>query len=156
MATPRRLITGVKARIHLDQRTRAVVKEKRPVRDILRPSVSTPARPAAGRRRAKGRRRLQVGMNKTEAIYAEYLELRKLAGEIQSYAFEAYKLRLAAKTFYTPDFAVLLADDTLEFHEVKGHWEDDARVKIKVAAEIFPHRFVAVQRKAGQWKFEEF
>jgi hypothetical protein len=30
----------------------------------------------------------------------------------------------------------MLADGQLQAHEVKGHWEDDARVKIKVAASL--------------------
>lgn len=97
------------------------------------------------------------GMNKTEAAYAEELNVRLLAGEIAWYRFEAVKLRLAKKTFYTPDFMVILADGEVQFHEVKGFWRDDARVKIKVAAEQFPFTFVAVQKaKGGGWKTEYF
>jgi hypothetical protein len=44
--------------------------------------------------------------------------------------------------------------------EVKGHWEEDARVKIKVAASIYPFRFIAVTARArkdgGGWVLEEF
>ena len=106
--------------------------------------------------------RLPTGtMNKTEASYAASLELRRLAGEIVWWKFECWKLRLADKTFYSPDFVVMLADCSLELHEVKGHWQDDARVKIKVAAETYPMlRFIAVQAEAkkrgGGWKVEEF
>ena len=50
--------------------------------------------------------------------------------------------------------------EALEFHEVKGFWRDDARVKIKVAAEHFPFKFVAVRKKklseGGGWDVEEF
>lgn len=95
-------------------------------------------------------------MNKTEAAYAAYLELQKKAGLIADYRFEAVKLRLADKTFYTPDFVVLAPDGTLEMHEVKGFWEEDARVKIKVAAAQFPFRFVAITRDKGNWSFESF
>ena len=111
---------------------------------------------------AKGRQRPTPGqMNKTEVAYAQHLELLKRADEICCYAFEAVKLRLASNTFYTPDFLVMAADSTLEFHEVKGHWEDDARVKIKVAAEQFPmFRFIAVKpiakRDGGGWSVEGF
>lgn len=95
-------------------------------------------------------------MNKTEQAYAAHLALLQRAGEIREYRFEPLKLRLADKTFYTPDFAVVRAD-CLELHEVKGFWEDDARVKIKVAAAQYPwFRFVAVQRKRQQWVMEEF
>lgn len=99
-------------------------------------------------------------MNKTEAAYAAHLELRKHAGEVLWYRFEGLKLRLADNTFYTPDFAVMLADGVLEVHEVKGFWEDDARVKIKVAADQYPFRFLAVKARAkkdgGGWEFESF
>lgn len=102
------------------------------------------------RRFAKGQRRRHTPgvMNRTEAAYAEHLRIRQLAGEVQWFAFESVKLKLAPLTFWTPDFAVLLADDTLELHEVKGGFiEDDAMVKIKCAAEKYPLRVVMAQRK---------
>ena len=94
-------------------------------------------------------------MNKTEQAYAAHLEMRKRAGEIADYRFEGLKLRLAEKTFYTPDFLVIA--EHVECHEVKGHWEDDARAKIKVAAHQFPwFKFIAIQRRAGRWVVEVF
>lgn len=110
------------------------------------------AEQAVGRGVAKSAR----GMNKTEAAYAEHLAARQHAGEVAWFEFEAMKLRLADKTFYTPDFAVMLADGTIEQHEVKGFWEDDARVKIKVAAALFPFRFIGVKKSKGGWDFEAF
>lgn len=100
--------------------------------------------------------RLKTGqMNQTEAAYAAELELRRIAGEVAWYRFEGVKLRLADNTFYTPDFAVMLASN-----EVKGHWLDDARVKIKVAAEQYPFRFIAVKKRAkkhgGGFSVEDF
>lgn len=96
-------------------------------------------------------------MNKTERAYAEYLERLKLGGQICDWKYEAVKLRLADKTFYTPDFMVVMPDGVIELREVKGHWEDDARVKIKVAAEQFPFRFIAVRKgRGGSWEKEEF
>ena len=95
-------------------------------------------------------------MNKTEAAYAYELEMRRLAGEVAWFAFEAIKLRLADKTFYTPDFLVVLADGEVQFHEVKGFWRDDARVKIKVAAEQYPFPFVAIRKTKGGWETEYF
>lgn len=105
--------------------------------------------------------RLKVGQrNKTEAAYESTLKERHVAGEILWFKFEGMKLRLTDNTFYTPDFAVMLADGTLECHEVKGQWMDDARVKIKVAAELYPFRFVAVRprpkKDGGGWKIETF
>lgn len=102
-------------------------------------------------------------MNQYERAYAKVLDDRLKAGEIAAYAFERYKLRLSTNCFYTPDFMVVRADGVLEFHEVKGFWEEDARVKIKVAADMFPHVFVAVtrpktkaQREKTPWLYEYF
>jgi len=105
--------------------------------------------------------RLKVGaMNKTESAYGAHLELLKRAGLVLWYRFEGLKLRLADGTFYTPDYAVMVASGQLECHEVKGYWQDDARVKIKVAAEMYPLRFVAIKAKAkkdgGGWAEEVF
>ena len=102
--------------------------------------------------------RLKVGqMNKTEAAYALFLETMRNAGDILWFKFKGVKLRLADNTFYSPDFAVMRADGQLQMHEVKGFWEDDARVKIKVAADLYPFTFLAVQgkqasqKKGGAW-----
>ena len=105
--------------------------------------------------------RLKVGaMNKTEAAYGQHLELLKRAGDVLWYRFEGIKLRLADNAFYTPDYAVMLANGQIELHEVKGFWMDDARVKIKVAAEMYPFKFVAIKVKAkkdgGGYSVEEF
>ena len=111
------------------------------------------------RRRGRGCRRTPGQMNGTEKLYAETLEQRRRAGEIAEYLYESVKLRLADNTFYTPDFFVMLPDGTIEFHEVKGFWELHSRVKIKVAADKYPFRFIAVKKRAkrdgGGWDVEE-
>lgn len=105
--------------------------------------------------------RLKVGaMNKTEAAYAATLEQRRTAGEVAWFKFEGIKLRLADNTFYTPDFFVMLADGALEAHEVKGYWQDDARAKIKIAADLYPLKFMAIRARpkkdGGGWAIEKF
>lgn len=96
-------------------------------------------------------------MNKTEELYALLLERRKQAGEVRWYQFGAMNLRLAGKCYYKIDFMVQMADGTIEVHEVKGRWTDDALVKIKVAAETFPFfRFISAQHKKGQWNYRQF
>lgn len=105
--------------------------------------------------------RLKTGeMNRGETAYAAELERQKASGEVLWWKFEGLKLRLADNTFLTVDFAVMVKDGTLEMHEHKGHWEEDARIKMKVAASLYPFRFVAVQSEAkkrgGGWKIEEF
>jgi uncharacterized protein DUF1064 len=105
--------------------------------------------------------RLKTGeMNKTETAYQNHLENQKHLGIVAWFKFEGVKLRLADNTFYTPDFAVMLADGAMELHEVKGFWTDDARVKTKVAASLYPFQIIAVTAKAkkagGGWAFEKF
>ena len=96
-------------------------------------------------------------MNKTEAKYAcEVLDMQKAAGEILDYKFEAVRFKLAPNTTYTPDFFVVYLDH-FEIIEVKGYWEEDARVKIKVFNELYPWFVVkAVKYVKKQWIYEEF
>lgn len=105
--------------------------------------------------------RLKTGqLNKTEASYSNFLTALKHVGDVAWFKFEGVKLRLADNTFYTPDFAVMLKDGQMEMHEVKGFWQDDARAKIKIAADMYPFKFIAIQVKSkkdgGGWKREEF
>jgi len=116
---------------------------------------------AEAKKRVQALGRLKTGeMNKTESSYNQLLEQRKAAGEVSWFKFEGLKFRLADNTFYTPDFAVMLADGQLQAHEVKGFWEDDARAKIKIAADMYPLQFIAVmpipKKEGGGWKIEEF
>lgn len=103
---------------------------------------------------AKGRARQQHQpgvMNRLEANYSLELEAQKRRGEILDWMFEAWKFKLANRTWYTPDFAVLTLDGTVELHETKGFLRDDANVKFKVAAELHWFKFKMVRRKSDQW-----
>lgn len=105
--------------------------------------------------------RLKPGqMNKGEAAYATFLDKEKHEGRVIWWRFEGLKLRLADNTFYTPDFAVMNSDFVMECHEVKGFWQDDARAKIKIAADMYPFRFLALKALAkkhgGGWEEEDF
>ena len=93
-------------------------------------------------------------MNKTEAAYGFYLSDRQAKGHIREFKFEAVKLILGNRCSYTPDFMVVRPDGTLEFHEVKGFWRDDARVKIKTAADKFPFVFIAAKQTKTGWEIE--
>jgi hypothetical protein len=102
--------------------------------------------------------RLKTGeMNKTEAAYALLLAGLKGSGDVLWFRFEGMKLRLADNTFYTPDFAVMWRDGQMQCHEVKGFWQDDARVKVKVAAEMYPFAFIGItgkqasKKNGGEW-----
>ncbi|WP_346236739.1 hypothetical protein ABDK00_014100 [Niabella insulamsoli] len=102
--------------------------------------------------------RMKAGkMNKTETLYAARLEALKHAGEVVWYLFEPMNLRLADKCFYKVDFLVMVKTGLLEVHEVKGGFiTDDALVKIKTAAEIFPFRFIMAKLVKGEWEVREF
>lgn len=111
-------------------------------------------------------------MNSWEREYAMELEARRAAGEILWWGYEAFKLRLTDNTFYTPDFAAIILvpwttpegavvpgwpkNPVLTFIEVKGFLRDDANVKFKMAAELFPFEFYMYrkrrQRDGGGWE----
>jgi hypothetical protein len=100
-------------------------------------------------------------MNDTEAEYLRtVLEPRRATGEILDIRFEEVKFRLADNTYYTPDFFVTTPQG-FEVHEVKGRWEDDARVKWKTVADMlwFFLFFAAMKRRkkdGGGWSIEEY
>jgi hypothetical protein len=118
----------------------------RPAR--VAPAVLVAAKPARGRAPQR--------MNGLEADYARLLELRVRAGEVLWWSFEGFRLRLAEGAWFTPDFVVLLATGVLEFHETKGFLREAARVRLRVAAGMYPWGFVLVRRGkgGGGWSFE--
>lgn len=99
------------------------------------------------------------GMNKTEARFkAEFLDTVE---EVWFASYASVKLRLADRTWYTPDFFVWTGKH-VHVYEVKGSWkaphQEDSRVKLKVAAEAYPQFkfFAAVPNKeTGGWDIEE-
>lgn len=104
---------------------------------------------------ARGAARAGRGsMNRTESAYQNELEVRKIAGEVAWHGFHCFKLKLADSTWYEPDFLVMLADGMLEVHEVKGFTSEKAWLKLKVAAEAFPIRFIVVKKDGRHWKKE--
>ena len=114
-------------------------------------------------RKTRALGRLPAGvMNNTEKAYAEVLRHRQMCGDIVWWGFEVMKFKLADKCFYSPDFSVMLANGEIEQHEVKGSpriFQDDAKVKVKVAASEFPFRFVVcypkTKKEGGGFRMEE-
>jgi hypothetical protein len=103
-------------------------------------------------RRARGVRKQPGEMNKLESAYAAFLEAERRLGLIHWWVYEAVKLKLCKKTHLTVDFFVMTADGDLEAHECKGFMEEDANVKLKVAASLYPFRFKLIRKaKGGQW-----
>lgn len=90
-----------------------------------------------------------VGMNKTEKRRALELDAMKARGEICEWWYEAVTFKLAHDTRYTPDFLVQEMDGSLRLEEVKGgFFRDDAKVKAKVCASLFPFPLVVLQQKS--------
>lgn len=133
--------------------------------------ISTVASYHKPRRYAKATKRSPGKMSKAEQAYQAHLELRKKAGQIREYFYECVNLRLGKNCHYRPDFLVITDDWTMEFHEVKGfkrrpngapgfYMEEDAKPKIRSAADKFPFRFVVVcqapKKDGGYWFEEEF
>ena len=89
--------------------------------------------------------RLKTGeRNRTEQAYENVLKTMLISGEILWYSFDSIKLRLANNTFLSVDFFILTKDFKLQAVDVKGSLAiitDDAKVKMKVAAEKFPWEF---------------
>ncbi len=107
-------------------------------------------------------KRIPGTMNGAEKKYSEVLTVRKLAGEIEDFRFEAFKLRLADNTTITVDFVVLMPDGKIELHDIKGSFfPEHNRVKWKVGVEQYPW-FVWVlvrprlKRDGGGYDFERF
>ena len=105
-------------------------------------------------------------MNKTEAEYSRHLESLYRLGTIRHYAFESVTLKLGDDCRLTPDFLVIDSIGRVMFDDVKGYWkkqgkahvEDDARVKMAVAAStVFPFFiFRIVWKQAGEWHTKTF
>lgn len=97
------------------------------------------------------------GRSKTQAAWAEHLDLERAHGSVSFWLEEAVSLRLADRTWYRPDFLVVRPNGQIEMHEVKGFWRDDARAKFKIAAELHPWAkfWVIMRAKGGGWSVEQ-
>ena len=92
----------------------------------------------------------EANLNKTERAWLARLRATGIEPYIQ-----AITLKLGHDCRYLPDFAFVDPTGRLTFWEVKGFMRDDARVKLHVAARVFPRwRFVLVRRIKGQFESE--
>lgn len=124
-------------------------------------------KPLTPKVKAKGRfsnvKKNDSGMNKTESHYASHLEILKQSKQIHDYWFEKVTLKIAPDTRLTMDFMIQNIDGTLELHDVKGSrfiYQDDAKVKVKTAAIMFPFDFYVVfprtqKMGGGAWDIEK-
>lgn len=91
-------------------------------------------------------------MNKWEEEFARQLFERMMADEISGYMFERFRFELAHKCLYIPDFMILHPHGGFAAAEVKGFRRDDAMVKLKVAARMYPDiNFSLWTKEKGLW-----
>lgn len=96
--------------------------------------------------------------NSLESSYARHLDALKDAGEITAWEYEPHALVIDGGNtvrgqHYTPDFLVEYPDGHREYHETKGYFYEQDRVRTyQAAARYIEIRFYIISRKRGQWK----
>lgn len=93
--------------------------------------------------------------SKWEASYAAHLDHLKQLGVVRDWAYEPDTLVCAGGTKYTPDFRVRFPgtrDD--EYHEVKGFFRPQDRVRVREALAVSPLDVILVSRKDGSWAYK--
>jgi len=98
------------------------------------------------------------GMNKTESRFYTYL---RDSADIVHIDFNSWRCKLATTqakdAWYKPDFFVIRQTGKVDIYEVKGFWRSRDRVRIKVAASLYPYfNWYGAMLEKGQWKFERF
>lgn len=97
-------------------------------------------------------------MNGLEKAWAAKLAQQKDAGEIVRFYYEPCNFRLAHKCFYKPDFMVITKEGFVEFHETKGYFEEQSKVRLKVVSEKYPEfvfRLIQKRTKKEGGGFEQ-
>lgn len=104
------------------------------------------------------RQRAGDGMNKWEREYLARLRADCTCDHI----YREVSLPLANGVRYKVDFLVAYADVCgskwvcVRAYEVKGHMRDDAAVKLKVAASVYPWiKFFLAYKVRGNWRTQE-
>lgn len=96
--------------------------------------------------------------SKTEARYAQHLDVLKFAGEIKGWWHEPFNVRLPGKrNYHRIDFFIWFPDGHVEIHQTKG-WHKNLRegmTKAKTAAGLHPwatHLLVKLEKGAWQYR----
>lgn len=97
------------------------------------------------------------GLNKTEQAFYDFMVGVYGAKAVLS---QHVTLRIANGCRYTPDLVLFVSSGAMFAYEVKGFMRDDAAVKLKVAASLYPWiKFHLVTRKpkkiGGGWDIQE-
>lgn len=91
-------------------------------------------------------------LNKLETAWYEIMKRRGFVW----LGVQNITIKLADRCRYTPDFSAVTQEGRFHFYETKGFMRDDANVKIKTAARLFPWaKFILVTRIEGEWNEKE-
>jgi hypothetical protein len=107
-----------------------------------------------GEHAVRKQRALNGGMNGWEKAFADMLEMQRVTGYVKWWKYEGIKLRLADGAWFKVDFFVMYADGTTEAVEVKGHMREAARVRLRVAADLYPWKFSIARKTKDGWSYE--
>jgi hypothetical protein len=98
------------------------------------------------------------GMNKTEARYADFLQLAMLTGGIHGYEWtgknKAKAFKIGKRRHYKADFHVHVTPERMEVVEIKGYLRDGGSIRFDLAAEANPglvFRMIRWDRKHREW-----
>lgn len=80
--------------------------------------------------------------SRAEARHAAVLEMQRKAGVIADWRHEPKRFlfpdRTVAPLFFLPDFSVTKLDGSIEYQEIKGHWQSKDRSRIVLFARHYP------------------
>ena len=108
--------------------------------------------------RGKGGTRADLGMylrSSWEANYARYLNFIVLNGQIKKWEYEVdtfvfHKIKRGCMS-YLPDFKVFNNDGTIEYHEVKGWFDNKSKTKLSRMGKYYPEiKIVLIAKKEYQ------
>lgn len=89
-------------------------------------------------------------LNKTERMFLEFMKRCPYTW----IGAQNVTLKLAHDCRLTVDFVGLRPDGKMDFIDVKGFQREDALIKIKVAARLFPFwNFLIVKRLNNEWQW---
>lgn len=91
--------------------------------------------------------------SKWEQLYAAHLDTLKMLGRVTSYAYEPDTLVCAGGTKYRPDFRVVASDGSEAYHEVKGYFRPQDKVRVREALAVSPLDVILVTRERGAWTY---
>lgn len=95
-----------------------------------------------------------------EYKYALYLDFLKNQGQIKDWHYEAKIFEFPVKhgtTRYMPDFQITNLNDSVEYHEIKGHLTSKGKTQLRRMIKYFPQVKLIVVDKDGmkalnKWK----